>query len=131
MRKALSVVVLLILAAAPAAADWVGLSPVGGSMEEEVGSGGCCARGRGYTFVALGDAGYEVYPFEHASQSWFEDFDDMPEGINNAGAMAYERLYEKRLFVASDDENHLNVYYFKYSWGLDGSLARPRGPSAD
>jgi hypothetical protein len=125
MRKALPVVVLLILAAAPAAADWVGLDPVGGSLMDEVGPGGCCARGRGYTFVALGDVDNVVHPFEHASESWFEDFEWMPEFISNAGAMAYERLHHSRLFVASDDENHLNVYYFNYTWGLDGHWLDP------
>jgi len=48
MRKALSVVVLLIITAAPAVAVWVGLPPVGGVMEEEVWHGGCCSGPRAH-----------------------------------------------------------------------------------
>jgi hypothetical protein len=125
MRRILMVPALLILATAPAAAAWVELPPVGGSFPEEVGDGGCCARGRGYTFVALGGGEYEVYPFVHATETWYEDFEAMPEGIDYAGAMAYERNHHGRLFVASDECNNLNVYYFNYPWGLDGHWLDP------
>lgn len=68
---------LLILGTAMLAgivrAEWVPLPPVGNGWE--VGPGGCAARGRGYTFVAAGDYDDAIFPFEHATETWDENFE--------------------------------------------------------
>ena len=120
MRKLLSIIILLVIGAVPLNAYWEPLDPVGGEDSVEVGSGGCTARGRGYTFVAIGDESNEIYAFNHSAESWEELEEDLPEDINRAGAMAYAHGNGLRLFVATDEENNLFIYSFYQRQGLGG-----------
>ncbi|MFO7676713.1 MAG: FlgD immunoglobulin-like domain containing protein [bacterium] len=80
------------------------------------------ARGRGHTFVAIGDLEEAVYAYDESAGEWVEneDLQEMPVVIDVAGAMAYERIHNYRLFVAPDDaaDSLLNVYHFHHPWGL-------------
>ncbi len=98
--------------------QWVPLPPVGNG--EEVGPGGCAARGRGYTFVAIGNESDEIYAFKHSEETWY-DMEPIPGDIVGAGAMAYEHHYGERLFVVADDDNCLWIYTFRYPSGLEGT----------
>ncbi|NPV14878.1 hypothetical protein HPY86_08120 [candidate division WOR-3 bacterium] len=121
--KAALVIVALCLVSFPGLVlgRWVPLDPVGGNGGEEVGPGGCNARGRGYTFVAIGDVSDDIYAYCHEGDTWCEFIDPIPGLIDYAGAMAYEHHYGERLFVAADYNNCLWIYTFHYRTGLKGS----------
>ena len=117
MRKQLTVIILLVLGAVPLNAYWEALSPVGDDYYE-VGTGGCGARGRGYTFVAIGGDSRLVFAYDHDSESWDELDAPMPDAIINAGAMAYERGYGGQIYVVTDENGgYLQRYRFYYSEG--------------
>ncbi|MGC8798585.1 MAG: hypothetical protein ACP5PK_08005, partial [candidate division WOR-3 bacterium] len=125
MKKRREIIRLLLLGTAICAgtgfAYWVPLPPVGNG--EVVGPGGCAARGRGYTFVAIGNDDDLIFPFEHVTETWDENFEPIPDYIEGAGAMAYEFWYGGRLFVAvrvEDEYDRLHIYEFDNAIGLDG-----------
>ncbi|GEM_PF-3039210 len=118
MWKPLTAIILFVIGAVPLNAEWMPLPPVGNGCE--VGPGGYAARGRGYTFVAIGDGSFEIYAFDHSADTWGELENDMPEVIDRAGAMTYAHGNGTRLFVATDEGNNLFVYSFHQSQGLGG-----------
>ncbi|MEO0026456.1 MAG: hypothetical protein ABIK54_06825 [candidate division WOR-3 bacterium] len=127
MKKA-SLFRLLILSTAVLAGiafgRWEPLDPVGDG--EVVGPGGCAARGRGYTFVAIGDGSRKVYAFDHEGEMWDEIEVPMPEAIDYAGAMAYELGYGRHLYVVTDESGgKLQVYRFYENEDLEGEWLPP------
>jgi hypothetical protein len=104
MKSRIPVIRLLILGTAIWAgagfAAWVPLPPVGNGYQ--VGPGGCAARGRGYTFVAIGDEDYSIFPFEHATETWNEDFEDIfLTGLDTGNGQVISSRYQPQRTFSS------------------------------
>lgn len=120
MRKLLSIIILLVIGAVPLNAYWEPLDPVGDG--DEVGPGGCAARGRGYTFVAIGGGSCRVVAYDNESEYWDEFEEPMPGSIGNAGAMTYGG----QLYVVTDgNRGQLQRYRFYDTEGIDGEWVTP------
>lgn len=111
MKKFLLPFTLLLLIVPFLQAQWTQLFPI--PDPDVVGPGGGITYGGGYIWCIVGDDNGSFYAYDIANGEWIANLEDIPEDIYDAGAIAYEPWFERRVFVVAgieDEPDQLFIY---------------------
>jgi hypothetical protein len=106
--KHILVPLILALALASSAGAWTSLTEVPIS----VGAGGSAVYARGYVWTVVGAGEDSMYPYDVTNAAWKQDVPEIPEFIDDASALAYERDWGSRLFLGDPDDGELLEFDF-------------------